>query len=197
MTEGAAAVTSLGNFNTAESACGFPDPITVTEGPSTVHYTIEYLGIPVSLGCSLGGTTEAACTISSSGAGSLASAAETGGALPTGLMISGDLITSTFTGDDAQSGYLPVVVKGGSATAKATTATTTGAAAGAGGKGGSTMTTGSTTKETSTGTSKATSTGTSTGSAAAKATGGAGNVAPVFGAGILGAFGVAVAGALL
>jgi len=116
----------------------------------------------------------------------------TGAALPTRIKVNGDLITTTLTGDDAESGYMPVVITAGSATAKAVGATTTGAA----GKDGSTMSTVSAKSEASTGSSTGTSTGISS-SAATKGTNGAVAAAPVLGAGILGAFGVAVAGAML
>ncbi|MCJ1481020.1 hypothetical protein MMC06_001176 [Schaereria dolodes] len=47
--------------------CGFAQPLTITEGPSTVHYTLAQNNATITMDCSLGGTTTAACVQTEAG----------------------------------------------------------------------------------------------------------------------------------
>ena len=147
--------------------CGFLSSFTVIEGPSTVHYSIGVESIALaSINCALSGTTKAVCTASAS----LDAAAET----ELDQHVS-SLTTTTLTGTDVASGYIPVVVTAGSAGGKSGPSPTSTAKSGGGSSGGSS----------------------SSGAPAAQATNAAVAGGQGIGAGLLGALGVAVAGAML
>lgn len=168
----AAALTSLGNDDSDN--CGFPVPVTIVEGPSTVAYSLGIEDSTVSINCALSGTSIAVCTAAASGA------ILTQESIPT-------VTATTLSGTDVT--FLPVVITAGSVSQTASTpASTTGAA-----KGGSTSSTGSGTSNG--GTQTQTGTGSTT-SPSTQASGAAMHMGPAMGMGAAGAF-AAVAAVVL
>ncbi|KAM0804301.1 hypothetical protein BDR22DRAFT_593722 [Usnea florida] len=168
-TAAAAATTDVGDDLDSDS-CGFPSPVTVVEGPSTVAYALTLDDSVASVNCVLSGTSIAVCTASASGA---ILTQETG--VPT-------LTSTTLSGTDVS--FMPVVITAGSVTNTAstpssTTASTTGGSK-AGSNGGSTSPTGGTQTQTGSTTSASTqATGAAVHRGAAMGMGAAGALAAV------------------
>ncbi|KAL9133950.1 MAG: hypothetical protein Q9175_004871 [Cornicularia normoerica] len=177
----AAAATDTGNDNS--SICGYPTPVTIVEGPSTVAYSIALDASTLSINCVLSGSSVAVCTAPATAA---ILTQETG--IPS-------LRSITLSGTDVS--FLPVVITAGSVTNTGSTPISTTASTTGGAKGGSEAGSNGGSKTSSTSSTGGTQTQTgSTTSASTKASGAAVHMGPAMGMGAAGAL-AAVAAVVL
>ncbi|KAL9638340.1 MAG: hypothetical protein Q9164_001616 [Protoblastenia rupestris] len=173
---------SVGNSD-EDAECGFPLPVTIAQGPSTLNMTVNFAEeIGQTLNCDLQGTTQAVCTATVSVYNDNEGATST--------------LTETLSGTDYPT-PLPILITAGADKIKGASAQITGSTTGS-----STASTGSSPSSTGGSPTSATSTGgdsTSSGTAASSTGSGSGGiqVEPTFGVAIAGVVAMGVAAIML